>query len=426
MKKKLLVVQVAALAHDFKIEGITSRTMQSVFPALTCTAQASFRTAALPETHGMIANGLYQHNLQRPMFWEQSSRLVQGARIWEDFRKQGKRVAMLFWQQSLGENADFILSPAPIHKHHGGMIQAFYSKPDGLYERICREIGRPFKLQRYWGPLASSKVGDWIVKATSIILENKDMAPDLCLTYLPTLDYDLQRNDPENSAPAAKARLMVEGQLAELMRSAIEQSYDVVIFGDYRIKPVSEAVMPNLALRNTGLMMTREIKGMAYPDFYSGKAFAMVDHEIAHIYVKDKSDTSDVYDVLSKLKGVGEILDKDAQAKIGLSHDNSGDLVIVAEQGKWFAYPWWADKNEAPEFAGHVDIHNKPGYDPCELFFGWPPGTVSMNVSRIRGSHGRTGPGRHVTWASTVPAPDKISDLIDLSRWTRERLEEDL
>jgi predicted AlkP superfamily pyrophosphatase or phosphodiesterase len=424
MKKKLLVIQVAALAHDFNIQGLESRTMQSVFPAVTCTAQASFRTASLPGSHGMIANGLYYHTLQRPMFWEQSSRLVAGKRIWEDFRKKGKSVAMLFWQQSLGEDADMILSPAPVHKHHGGMIQSFYSKPEGLYDRICREIGRPFKLQHYWGPLASWKAGDWITKATAIILSNKDMSPDLCLTYLPTLDYDLQRNDPGNSVAAEKARYKVEQQLSGLIKAASSNSYDIVIFGDYHIASANEAVMPNLALRQAGLWKTRKIRGMAYPDFYAGRAFAVVDHEIAHVHIRDAADIEAVHDVLSKLKGVGEILDKNAQVQRGVCHDNSGELVIIAGEGRWFAYPWWTEKSEAPEFAGHVDIHNKPGYDPCELFFGWPPGTVSMNTARIHGSHGRTGPGRDVTWASTLPVSGEINDLIDLSRWTRRMLEE--
>lgn len=425
MKKKLLIIQVAALAHDFIIEGLESRTLKSVFPALTCTVQASFRTASRPGEHGMIANGLYFRDLRRPMFWEQSSGLVQGGRIWEGFRKRGKRVAMLFWQQSLGEDVDIILSPAPIHKHHGGMIQSFYSKPERLYFKLCKEIGWPFKLQHYWGPLASEKVGEWIAEATSIIIKDRDLAPDLCLTYLPTLDYTLQRNDPKGSE-AKRARRKVEQQISGLVKTAVSQSYDVLIFGDYHIGTVNEAVAPNNALKNAGLMKTRSIKGMSYPDFFASQAFAVVDHEIANIYIRDNNDILAVCDVLAGLKGVGEILDNEAQEKIGIRHNNSGELIIVAEQGRWFAYPWWNNRHEAPEFAGHVDIHNKPGYDPCELFFGWPPGTVSLNTDRIRGSHGGIGEGREARWASTFPASKGISDLIDLAEMVNERIEEDL
>ena len=424
MDKKLLVIEVAALAHEFEIDGLKSQYMQSVFPAVTCTAQASFRTASRPARHGMVANGFFFRNLNRPLFWEQSAKLVEGPRIWENFRNRGKRVAMLFWQQSLGENADIILSPAPIHKHHGGMIQGCYSKPANMYAKLCKRIGRSFKLQHYWGPLAKWKVGEWIADATSAVLEEPELSPDLCFTYLPTLDYYMQRKDPDNSPACSRAREKMEGQLSRLVHAARELGYDVLIFGDYHIAPVCGAVLPNLALQEAGLMKARHIKGMKYPDFFSSRAFAMVDHEIAHVYISNRNDIAAAREVLSNLPGVAEILDDEAQAEIGLNHRNSGELVMIAEKGSWLAYPWWTKNRNAPDFASHVDIHNKPGYDPCELFFGWPPGSVSQNTARIRGSHGRIGPGRDVTWASTFSTPDSPADLVKLAASIKRWLEE--
>ena len=425
LNKKLLVIQVAALSHHLELEGLASGFMQSVFPALTCTVQASFRTAAPPSKHGMVANGLYYRALNRPMFWEQSAGLVHGPRIWNDFRSRGKTVGVLFWQQSLGENADIILSPAPIHKHGGGMIQGCYAKPPGLYEKLSKRIGKPFKLQQYWGPLASWKVGDWIVAATRAILEDPELAPDLCLTYLPTMDYDLQRKNPAGNRACRRSREKADHQLAGLVRSAMEREYEVVIYGDYHIAPVNGAVLPNLALRSAGLMKVRSVKGMAYPDFYAGKAFAVVDHEIAHVYISNMDDAPRVKETLSGLSGVDKVLDRAAMAEMHVNHENSGELLMVAEPGKWFAYPWWAEKHGAPDFAGHVDIHNKPGYDPCELFFGWPPGTVSQNTGRIRGSHGRTGTGREVMWAASFSIPDKPENLIELATIVRDRLDQE-
>ena len=424
MGHKLLVIQAAALSHDFDIEGMTSHDAQSVFPALTCTVQASFRTASQPSRHGMIANGLFFRNLNRPMFWEQSAGLVQGKRIWEDFRSAGKRVALLFWQQSLGESVDVLLSPAPIHKHHGGMIQGCYAKPTDLYERLCRRIGRPFRLRHYWGPLASRKVSDWIVAATKAVLEDPELTPDLCFTYLPTLDYDLQRHDPENSPAGTLARSKLEEQLSGLVQAARNLGYEVLIFGDYHIAPVKGAAYPNLELCKAGLMKTRTVEGMLYPDFYESRAFALVDHEIAHIFISNLKDMNDVKHCLTDLPGVGEILDRGAQMEVGVNHPSSGELLLVAEKGKWFSYPWWTGTRQAPDFAGHVDIHNKPGYDPCELFFGWPPGSVSRNTQRIKGSHGRTGPGREISWAASFSMPDRPTNLLDLSKAVKSWLDE--
>ena len=195
MATKLLIVQCAALSEPPDVPELTWRRAGSVFPAVTCVVQASFRTAAPPASHGMVANGRYFRELAKPMFWEQSSRLVAGRRFWRGFREAGGTVGLLFWQQSLGEDTDMLLSPAPIHKHHGGMIQDCDSQPADLYEQLCAELGRPFKLRQYWGPLATPKVGEWIAEAVAAVLARAD-APDLILTYLPTLDYALQRRDP--------------------------------------------------------------------------------------------------------------------------------------------------------------------------------------------------------------------------------------
>jgi predicted AlkP superfamily pyrophosphatase or phosphodiesterase len=331
---------------------------------------------------------------------------------------------MLFWQQSLGENVDMVLSPAPIHKHSGGVIKGCYCRPIGLYSRLCRRIGRPFKLHQYWGPLATWKVGDWIVEATSAVLEDPDMPPDLCLTYLPTLDYDFQKRNPDTGPACNRARKNLEEQLGRLVHQAGRLGYEILIFGDYAIGPVHGAVFPNIALRQAGLMNVRSVNGMMYPDFYSSRAFTVADHEIAHVYAAKEDDVSSAKEVLAQVAGVGDILDRDAQAKMKVDHPNSGELIIVAENGKWFAYPWWTRRREAPEYAGHVDIHNKPGYDPCELFFGWPPGTVSRNTERIRGSHGRAGPQREVAWAASFPIRGNPTDLTQLADAVRRWLEE--
>lgn len=429
MGKKLLIIDVAALGFDLlranniaACGGMEFKPAQSILPAVTCSVQASFRTAARPASHGMVANGVYVRDLRRAMFWEQSAGLVAGPRIWGDFRRRGGTVGLLFWQQSLGENADVVLSPAPIHKHHGGMIQDCYAQPAGLYQRLCEKTGRKFNLMNYWGPMASWKVGEWIADATATLLADQ-AAPDLCMVYLPTLDYDLQRH-PAAHAANTKALAKTMGQLDRMVAAGRARGYDTLVFGDYAIvdtAPGDAAVFPNRQLAKEGLLTTRAVERMQYPDFHVSKAFAMVDHEIAHVYVRDSVDIPAVAAVMKSLPGVADVLDRAAQAAVGLDHANSGELVLLAAQGRWFAYPWWTDKRQAPDYARHIDIHNKPGYDPCELFFGWPPMSVSQNTARTRGSHGRVGVGREIAYASTLDLPP-ISDVVDLSAAVRDWL----
>lgn len=417
---KLLVIQVAALGHDFltarngsdHIAGLTFNPMDSVFPAVTCTAQATFRTAAPPSAHGMVGNGFFSREFGKPTFWEQAGSLVSGPRIWERFRAAGRTVGQLFWQQSLGTDSDVLLSPAPIHKHHGGMIQDCYARPADLYRELTAKIGRGFNLMHYWGPFASGKSTAWITEATLEVL--RDSPPDLLLTYLPHLDYELQKSGPD-SERSGRAFTALADHLKRILDAAREAGYRVLVFGDYAITAVSGAVHPNRALREAGLMAVREIRGMHYPDLPGSGAFAVVDHQVAHVIVADHTARARAREVLAALPGVERVLGAGEKLEVGLDHPRTGDLVLVAEPGTWFAYPWWSEKSQAPDYAGHVDIHNKPGYDPCELFLElWPPMSISRDTSKIHGSHGRIGPDAPATFATDLDfdaTPDSLLDL---------------
>lgn len=421
--KKLLVVQVAALGWEFagKENRFGFRKARPVFPAVTCTAQASFRTGTPATEHGMIGNGLFFPELRKVLFWEQSAALTGGDRIWKNFRARGGRVGMMFWQQSLGEDVDLVYSPAPIHKHSGGMIQDCYSRPANLDMQLREAVGRPFNLMNYWGPLASRKSSDWIVEATCAAM--KADAVDLLFSYIPHLDYDLQRYGPD-SRQAASALQVTFGYLDRLKDAAKTHGYEFLFYGDYAIESVTTgAVFPNRLLHDAGLFATRTIKGMRYPDFFSSRAFAMVDHQVAHVFTADARATEKAREILQNLAGVEHILDRQAQREFGVDHSRAGDLVLVSKPGAWFAYPWWKEKREAPDYATHVDIHNKPGYDPCELFFGWPPLSVSTDVTKIRGVHGRIGQGTDIAWASSLDFPDSPSTLVTLSQATGDWLE---
>lgn len=426
MRKKILVIQVAALSWDLikshntkTINGLTFHSANSVFPAVTCTAQASFRTATTPEQHGMIANGLFNQQLKKVLFWEQSASQISGLRIWDDFKADGGTVGMMFWQQSLGENADLILSPAPIHKHHGGMIQDCYSKPAELYSFLTDEINRPFNLMNYWGPLASPKSSQWIADATCTLLADKNKAPDLLFTYLPALDYDLQRFGP-NSPRCKKSWSAVFQQLAQLISTAHQNNYELLIFGDYAITACKQGpVYPNKALFDAGLLSVRNIKGMQYIDLYASRAFAVADHEVANIYVNNPADLPATKKVLEFMQGIETVI---IETEFAASQQQA---IAVVEDGYWMSYRWWDNPKQSPDYASHVDIHNKPGFDPCELFFGWPPGSITSNENRIGGTHGKTGAGREIAWASSCinSSPDNLIELAnELQQWLNKKM----
>lgn len=405
-----LVILAAALGWNLieKHQPQTKLPFRPIAPgalSLTCPAQATLRTALPPSRHGIVASGWFHRDLARPYFWEQSAALVHGRRIWEDARAAGQTVGMCFFQQSLGERIDLVISPKPIHRHHGGILMDCYSRPEPLYAELCASLGRRFGLFRYWGPLARARVGRWISEATLNILARAD-APDRLFVYLPSLDYDLQRHGPD-SPQAAAALAETLAQIESLVAAAEAQGRSWLVTGDYAIEPVAGsdgAAFPNRILRAAGLFHTRETARMLYPDFYTSRAFAIVDHQIAHVHVPDPADLPRVRELLAADPAIDQILDRAAQTQFDIyDSTRSGDLLLIAAPGRWFAYPWWTDPRQAPDYANQMDIHNKPGFDPCELFFGFPPPHTSQNTAKIRGTHGRSGPGHEIAAAGLFP-----------------------
>jgi len=416
---KLLVVSVAALGHslwerrhkaDFW-RKLRPRPAATCFPALTCPVQSSFRTGHGPESHGMIANGFFDRSLCRALFWEQSSNLCEGPRIWEDFRIHGGKVGQICWQQSIGNDSDLFLSPSPIHKHHGGMIQDCASRPAGLYRELCKQTGKKFNLLDYWGPFTSLKSSAWIAKAT-ISLIGSGRAPELLLSYIPHLDYELQRHGPDHPS-AEKAFRETELLLEKLCAAAVLAGYEILIFGDYAITPATRVVHPNRLLRDWGYFEPRIVQGKLYASLATAKAFALADHQIAHIFIEREKDIAPIRERFAKLPGIDRVLDHRE-----ISHPRSGELILKAEPGTWFAYPWWDKRSEAPDYASHVDIHNKPGFDPCELLIDWwPPFSVAQNAALIKGTHGLAGTSETaVLAASSFELPGNSSSIIAIAQ----------
>lgn len=142
----------------------------------------------------------------------------------------------------------------------------------------------------------------------------------------------------------------------------------VIILSEYGIGPVEKPIHINRALRAAGLISIREEMGLELLDCGACKAFAVSDHQIAHVYINDPSKYGDVLKVLSGLDDVELILEEEGKREHNIDHERAGDIVCVARPNAWFTYYYWEDDDRAPDFARCVDIHRKPGFDPVELF----------------------------------------------------------
>ena len=385
------------------------RRLRPVLPAVTSSVQSSMLTGLLPGQHGVVGNGWYNRELADIQFWKQSNRLVQGEKVWETARRRDPSLtcANLCWWFNMYSSADYSVTPRPIYKADGRKIPDCYSEPPELRDELQERLGI-FPLFQFWGPGASIRSSEWIADASMFV--HRRHHPTLTLVYLPHLDYALQKLGPGHAGiPSEVAEIdRVVGRLLDYFAG---EGVRVLIVSEYGIEEVDDAVPINRVLREEGAVRVREELGLELLDPGASRAFAVADHQVAHVYVRDPADVKRIADICRQTPGVDQVLGREAQAQAGLAHQRSGELLLVADSRHWFSYDYWLDDDKASDFARTVDIHRKPGYDPLELFvdpairfpklaIGWRLlkrkaglrtllDVIPLDASLVRGSHGR-------------------------------------
>jgi len=374
-----------------------------VTPAVTATVQSTYLTGLPPSGHGAVGNGWLFRDTMEVRLWQQSNRLVQAPKVWEASPEIS--CANLSWWFAMYSSADVTVTPRPMYPADGRKIPDCYTKPGDLRDALQAELGQ-FPLFKFWGPAASIDSTRWLAEAAKRVESRHD--PTLTLVYLPHLDYGLQKKGPVGVDAELGELDAVAGDLIEFYE---QRGARVIVLSEYGIVPVSRPVHPNRALRAAGLIAYRMELGREVIDIGGSEAFAMADHQIAHVYVRDPARVDEVREVLSGLDGVGEVLDEAGKREHGLDHERSGELVLIAEPDAWFTYYYWEDDERAPDYARTVDIHRKPGYDPVELFLDpairVPPlalgsrlvrkklgfrtlmDVIPLDATLVKGSHGR-------------------------------------
>lgn len=383
--------------------------LQTVTPAVTCSVQASLLTGLLPRDHGIVANGWLFRDLFEIYFWRQSNRLVSGERVWETARRRDASFtcANLFWWYNIAATADLGVTPRPMYPADGRKIPDCYATPQALRDELTNKLGR-FPLFTFWGPGTDILSTKWIADCTLHVRDSH--RPTLTLVYLPHLDYNLQRIGPDHPG-MSKDLAEVDAEAGRLIEAADADGARVIVLSEYGITPVSTPVHINRHLRDAGMLALREELGREYLDPPQCRAFAVADHQIAHVYVANAEDIPRVKSLLERVDGIEQVLDAASKAHMGLDHPRSGELIAISRADAWFTYYYWNDDACAPDYARTVEIHRKPGFDPVELFIdprfrvpraavGWRLAmrklgfrtlldVIPLDASLVKGSHGR-------------------------------------
>lgn len=414
----LLVVDVVGLTprlldHMPHLKALgqsgTHAPLGTVLPAVTCAAQSTFLTGTTPAEHGIVANGWYFRELGDILLWRQHNGLVEGDKLWDAARRAhpGYTVANICWWYAMGADTDITVTPRPVYYADGRKEPDCYTRPPALHDELTDKFGT-FPLFHFWGPGADLVSSQWIIDATRHILGTRH--PDLALCYLPHLDYDLQRygpDDPRSHRAAAELdRAMAPSWTTPAARAAPSSP------SPNTASPASTGPSTSTGpCAAAGLLEVHTQDGMEYLDPMASRAFAVADHQLAHIYVRRPEDLEVTREALRDVQGIEQLLDDEGKKAHGLDHPRSGELVAVADPDAWFTYYYWLDDARAPDFAQLVEIHRKPGYDPVELFLDpqdpyvrvkaaaavarkklgmrYRMAVVPLDPSPIRGSHGR-------------------------------------
>lgn len=429
--QRLLILNVVGLTPRLmkfapRLSKLVHKPLGGVIPAVTMTAQASMLTGQAPSVHGVVGNTWYWRELGEVRNWIQSNQLMQGETIYRAARKCDKdfTCAKMFWWFNQGSGCDWTCTPKPHYGSDGSKEFDILTEPPELADELKGELGE-FPFHGFWGPMAGLPSSDWISRATAKVMREK--MPTLTLCYLPHLDYDYQRLGVD--VDDAKLVGEVDACAGVVLDAAEETGAKVLVVSEYGLKPVEKPVYLNRVLRREGFLRVRPGPFGEMLDVHESRAFAVCDHQCAHVYVKAPADVAPVRRQLEATEGVARALNREAQAELQIDHERSGELVVLSEPDAWFAYPFWLDDELAPDYARSVDIHRKPGYDPCELFldgskakmgatlmrkklgFRYRFKSCPLDASIVKGSHGLVPSDPHdgAVIAGDGELPDSVS-----------------
>jgi len=364
---------LAALCEEGAMGSITPD-----LPAVTMTGHASMMTGLKPAEHGIVANGYFDRALNQVFMWPQSEWLVHGEKIWEAGKARDAAFTCLkhFWWPGMASTADVHVNVRPVYHADGRKAGGVYANQPGLADELQKKFGT-FPLFKFWGPGAGIESTRWIVDTAVHMMQRQK--PTLSLVYLPHLDYRQQTLGPDDPQIAREIRALDQAA-APLWEHAKKIGAGVIVLSGYAIVPVSRPVHLNRVLRDAGWLSVVTNAAGERLDFGASKAFALADHQAAHIYIDDKSVIDKVRHLIEGTAGVARVLDATDKRAAGLDHPRAGELIALAEPDAWFTYYYWLDDRCAPDFARTVAIHDKPGYDPCEMLIDPKIGAPKLKI----------------------------------------------
>ena len=276
---------------------------------------------SLPREHGIVGNGWYFRDLAEVWFWRQSNRLVAGEKIWDAARRRDPALHLrqaLLVVQHVQHAPTSSVTPRPMYPADGRKLPDVYTQPAELRDELQREARASSRSSSFWGPSADIASSRWIADCARHVYD--DTRPTLTLVYLPHLDYDLQRLGPERPARSrddlARGR---RGLRRADRRTSRRDGARVVVLSEYGIT-AGRRRGPHQprAPRGRAARGPRRARPRACSTPARREAFAVADHQVAHVYVRRPERVAGgAARCCEALAGVERVLDARGQARRG-------------------------------------------------------------------------------------------------------------
>lgn len=139
--------------------------------------------------------------------------------------------------------------------------------------------------------------------------------PTLTFIYLPHLDYGLQKHGVDFDF-IGKDLEEIDALCKRLITYYEQKGAEVILLSEYGITSVNKPIHINRALRREGYIQVKDELGLETLDAGTCKAFAVSDHQLAHIYINDPAEKEKVKQLIAALPGVEKVLDEDGKKSI--------------------------------------------------------------------------------------------------------------
>ena len=228
----------------------------------------------------------------------------------------------------MGADTDWTVTPRPVYYADGRKEPDCYTRPPGPARRTDR-AARPVPPLHLLGPDRLPRLLAVDHRRHPSPAPHPPPRSHPRLPPAPRLRPPAPR--PRRPARSHAAATALDAVLAPLLDDARAAGTTVVALSEYGITPVRRPVDINRALRRAGLLEVHTQDGMEYLDPTASRAFAVADHQIAHVYVRRPEDVAATRDALAGIPGIAQLLDDEGKKEYGIDHPRAGELVALAE-----------------------------------------------------------------------------------------------